>query len=51
MISVEVAKAGRNLGIVAPPVHRTMSESSGGEIYELCMGIKKGTLYKSASKL
>jgi len=36
---------------MVPPVHRTMGESSENEIYELCMGMKKGTLYKNALEL
>ena len=47
---VEAAKTGRDLGM-APPVECAMSESLEDEIYELCMDIKKSTLYKNALKL
>lgn len=44
---VEAAKTGRDLGM-APPVHCAMSESLEDEIYELCMEMKKSTLYRNA---
>ena len=47
---VAAAKAGRDLGM-APPVYCVMSESLEDEIYELCMDVKKSTLYKNALKL
>ena len=47
---VEPSKTGRDLGM-APPVYCTMSESLEDEIYELCMNMKKSTLYKNALKL
>jgi small subunit ribosomal protein S24e len=47
---VEAAKTGRDLGM-APPVWCTMSESLEDEVYELCVDIKKSTLYKNALKL
>ena len=47
---VEAAKAGRDIGM-APPVYCTMSESLEDEIYDLCVDVKKSTLYKNALKL
>lgn len=44
---VEAARTGRDLGM-APPVFCSMSESLEDEIYELCMEMKKSTLYKNA---
>jgi len=47
---MDAAKTGSNLGM-APPVYCTMSESLEDEVYELCMDMKKSSLYKNALKL
>ena len=46
----EAAKTGRDLGM-APPVYCLMSESLEDEIHELCVEMKKSTLYKNALRL
>ena len=47
---MEAAKTRRNLAII-PPVHCVMGEALEDEIYELCVDMKKSTLYKNALRL
>jgi small subunit ribosomal protein S24e len=47
---VAAAKTGSDLGM-APSVYCSISESLEDEIYELCVDMKKSTLYKNALKL
>ena len=47
---IEAAKTGRDLGM-APSVYCGVSESLEDEIYELCVEMKKSSLYKNALRL